>query len=75
MAKERIHPDMMAYGRLISASNRAGDGQAADAWLQRALKDGIRPDKACSLESAKHAFFVCRVTRRVIIDQCTVLFV
>lgn len=58
MAQERIHPDMMAYGRLISASNRAGDGLAADAWLQRALKDGIRPDKGCSLESSKHALSV-----------------
>lgn len=51
MAEERIQPDMVVYGTLISAAQKAGEGQAADAWLQRALQDGIRLDKNCPLES------------------------
>ena len=51
MAEERIQPDMVVYGTLISAAQKAGEGQAADAWLQQALQDGIRLDKNCPLES------------------------
>ena len=50
MVEMDIKPDMIVYLSLISAANKAGEGEAADAWLQRAKQDGILPNHNCVLE-------------------------
>lgn len=56
MVEMDIKPDMIVYLSLISAANKAGEGEAADAWLQRAKQDGILPNHNCVLEVIQKVF-------------------
>jgi len=57
MVEMDIKPDMIVYLSLISAANKAGEGEAADAWLQRAKHDGILPNHNCVLEVIQRKVF------------------
>eukprot|EP00913_Durusdinium_trenchii_P010628 g9972.t1 len=47
MLAERISPDVVTYGSMISVANKLGQADAADGWLQRAIKEKVAPNKIC----------------------------